>query len=128
MVATLDTRYADYLAGDVETLNPGVEIYLFRGQAILTARYINIWDETDTHRTGYFVRADVQPTDAFGLFAGYADAPDTSDGVTVDTKSWFAGAGVEVEPGTTVRLAVAQEMRESGYDRTTVTLSLTLKR
>ena len=127
-VATLDLRYADYLAGDVETVNPGVEIYLFHGHAWFTARHINIWDETGTHRTGYFVRADMQPVESLTLFAGYADAPDTSEGVTVDTTSWFAGATVEVETDTIVRLSLAQELRDTGYDRTTVTLSLTLKR
>ncbi len=128
VVATLDLRYADYAAGDVESANPGIEIYLLHGRAWITARHINIWDETNTHRTGYILRTDVQPAENFTVFAGYADAPDTSDGVTVDTTSWFAGAAVDVDTTTTVRLALAQEMRDSGYDRTTVTLSLTLKR
>lgn len=127
-VATLNVKYAEYLAGDVETVNPGFELYVAKGRAWLTARHINIWDETGRHRTGYFVRGDVQADDDVTVFAGYADAPDTSDGVTVDTTSWFAGLGVDVAPDTTVRFAVAQEMREQGYDRTTVTLSLTLKR
>lgn len=126
--ATLDLRYADYRAGDVETVNPGLETYLFGGRAWLTARYINIWDETGEHRAGYFVRADALVIDAVTLFAGYADAPDTSDGITVDTTNWFAGAAIDVEENTTVRLAIAQEMRDTGYDRTTFTLSLTLKR
>jgi YaiO family outer membrane protein len=127
-VATLDLRYAAYAAGDVETANPGLEVYLLKGRAWIAARHINIWDERGVHRTGFFVRADAQPIESLTLFAGYADAPDTSDGVTVDTTGWFCGAAVDIEDGTTVRLALAQEMRESGYDRTTVTLSLTFKR
>lgn len=127
-VATLDLKYAEYLSGDVETVNPGLELYVAKGRAWLTARHINIWDETGRHRTGYFVRGDMQAGDDVTVFAGHADAPDTSDGVTVDTTSWFAGIGVDVATDTIVRLAVAQEMREQGYDRTTVTLSLTLKR
>lgn len=128
VAATLDVRYAEYEAGDVETVSPGLEAYLFGGRAWVTARYINIWDETGEHRTGYFLRADALVADDVTLFAGYADAPDTSDGVTVDTTSWFAGAAVDVEENTTLRFAIAQEMRDTGYDRTTFTLSLTLKR
>ena len=127
-VATLDLRYADYAAGNVETVNPGLEVYLFRGRASLTARHINIWDETNAHRTGYFLRADAQADDTVTFFAGYADSPDTSGGITVDTTSWFGGVAVDIAPDTTVRLALAQEMHESGYDRTTFTLSATLKR
>ena len=116
------------VAGDVETANPGLEVYLFKGRAWIAARHINIWDETGVHRSGYFVRADVQPVESVTLFAGYADAPDTSDGVTVDTTSWFCGVGFDADEDTTVRLALAQEMRDAGYDRTTLTLSATFKR
>jgi YaiO family outer membrane protein len=126
--ATLDVRYADYQAGDVDAVNPGLETYLFGGRAWVTVRHINIWDETGEHRTGYFVRADGLVTGTVALFGGHADAPDTSDGITVDTTSWFAGAAVDVEENTTVRFAIAQEIRDTGYDRTTFTLSLTLKR
>ncbi len=127
-VATVDLRHARYAAGDVETANPGVEVYLARGLGWLTARHINIWDETGRHHTGFFVRADIQPVETLTLFAGYADAPDTSEGVVLQTTAWFAGIAADVDDTTTIRLSLGQELHETGYDRTTVTLSLTLKR
>ncbi len=127
-VATLDLRYGDYTAGDVETVNPGFELYLIDGRATLTARHINIWDETGRHREGFFVRGDAQPTDTLTVFAGYADAPDTSEGVTVDVRGWFGGVAVDVDERSTVRAVIGQDLRDTGYDRTTFTLALTLKR
>ena len=127
LVATFDLRYADYATGDVEAVNPGVELYAFKGQAWLSAKAINLWDETGKHRSGYMLRLDVAPANGYSLFAGHADAPDTSDGVTFDTQSWFAGIGVPLNDATTLRLTGAQELRNSAYDRTTVALALSVR-
>jgi YaiO family outer membrane protein len=127
-VVTVDLRCARYAAGNIETANPGVEFYLAQGLGWITARHINIWDETGRHHTGFFVRADFQPVETLTLFAGYADAPDTSEGVVLPTTAWFAGVATDVDEATTIRLSLGQELHETGYDRTTVTLSLTLKR
>ncbi|MBP6012884.1 MAG: YaiO family outer membrane beta-barrel protein [Alphaproteobacteria bacterium] len=127
LVATLDLRYSEYLAGDVEAVNPGVELYAFKGQAWFSVKAINLWDETGKHRSGYTLRLDVEPSEGYTLFVGHADAPDTSDGVTIDTQSWFGGVGVPLNDTTTLRLIGAQELRNGGYDRTAITLALSVR-
>ena len=127
LVATLDLSYADYAAGDIETLNPGFEIYAFQGRAWATAKAINLWDETGRHRSGYLLRLDVSPAEDYRIYAGHADAPETSEGITLDTQSWFAGVSVPVAGTTTIKLSGAKELRDSAYDRTTVSLALSFR-
>jgi YaiO family outer membrane protein len=127
-VTTVDARYADYLSGDVQTLNPGLELYLLKGRAFLTFRQINIWDETDRHRSGYLLRTDVEPWRGVTVVTGYSDAPDTSGGVTVDVRAWFTGLALDLDDSKVLRAAIGQDLRETGYDRTTFSLSLTLRR
>jgi hypothetical protein len=43
-VLTLDARQAEYAAGDVQTISPGIEQYLAGGRIWLTARWINLFE------------------------------------------------------------------------------------
>ena len=127
-VATVDTRYASYGTGDVQSLNPGLELYLLKGRAMLTLRCINIWDETGRHRLGYLLRTDIEPWRGITVVTGYSDAPDGSEGATVDVRAWFAGIALDIDDTKTLRAAIGQDLRETGYDRTTFSFSLTLRR
>lgn len=126
-VLTLDARQAEFAAGDVQTLSPGIEQYLAGGRIWLTARWINLFDEDGDHQSGYLLRADAQATDRLRLFAGLSDAPDTSEGVVVDTRSYFGGASYDLSSRTTLRLSLAHEDRETGADRTQLGLGLGLR-
>lgn len=121
-VLTLDARQASYLAGDVQTVSPGIEQYLAGGRVWLTGRWINIFDEGGRRSGGYLVRADALAGDRLRLFAGYGDAPDTSEGRVVATRTVFGGASVGLNERTTLRLSVAHEDRETGADRTQFSL------
>lgn len=123
-VFTLDARQAEFATGDVQSLTPGIEQYLAGGRVWVTARWINLFDETGAHRSGYLGRVDGQVTDRLRLFAGLSDAPDTSEGVVVDTRSYFGGASYDLDPRTTLRLSVVHEDRETGADRTQLGLGL----
>lgn len=125
-VLTLDTRHAQYAAGDVQTVSPGIEQYLADGRIWLTGRWINIFDEDGDHQSGYLLRADAMASDRLRLFAGYSDAPDTSEGVVVDTQTVFGGAALELDDRTSLRLSLAHEDRETGVDRTQVSLGIGL--
>jgi YaiO family outer membrane protein len=121
---TLDARQARYRAGDIQTVAPGVEQYLANGRAWLTARWINIFDETGEHHGGWLGRGDLMATERLRLFAGAADAPDVSEGVVLETFSLFGGLSYDVGPRSTVRLSVAHEDRERGSERLQVGLGL----
>jgi len=126
-VLTLDARQAEFAAGDVQTISPGIEQYLAGGRIWLTARWINLFDEDGDHQSGYLIRADGQATDRLRLFAGLSDAPDTSEGLVVDTRSYFGGASYDLDAHTSLRLSVAHEDRETGADRTQLGLGLGLR-
>lgn len=118
-VLTIDGRAADYLSGDVQTLSPGIEQYFAGGRAWVTARWINVFDEAG-HHSGYLLRGDVQPSEDVRLFAGFSNAPDTSEGVVLDTSSYFGGVSFELGQGITARASVSFEEVETGTDRTQV--------
>jgi YaiO family outer membrane protein len=119
-VLTLDLRHAEFVTGDVQTANPAIEQYLANGRAWITARWINVFDDFSGHQSGYLFRADVQPSDAVRLFAGFSNAPDTEQGVVIDTRSYFAGAVFDLGGNLTMRVSTAIEDSELGADRTQV--------
>jgi YaiO family outer membrane protein len=123
-VLTLDLRHAEFPTGDVQTVTPGIEQYLFEGRAWLTGRWINTFDDAGRHLSGYLVRADVQARDGVRLFAGFSNAPDTSEGVVVDTRSYFGGISVDLDEKVTLRASAAFEDSDTGADRTQLGLGL----
>lgn len=123
-VLTLDARHAEYVTGDVQTVSPGIEQYLAQGRLWLTGRWINTFDEFEDHRSGYLVRVDGLATDRLRLFAGYSNAPDTSQGVVINTEAFFGGASLDLDDRTTVRASIAHEQPEAGSDRTHFALGL----
>ncbi|WOF42405.1 YaiO family outer membrane beta-barrel protein [Sphingopyxis indica] len=125
-VLTLDGRQARFVTGDVQSLSPGIEQYL-GGRFWLTGRWINLFDERGTHRSGYFVRGDVQASEALRLFAGYSDAPDTDEGVVVDVRSLFGGVSLDLGRRHSFRLAIAHDDRATGADRTQLTVGFGLR-
>jgi YaiO family outer membrane protein len=127
-VLRLDARHAEYRAGDVQTLTPGVEQYLLGGRAWLTGQWINVFDgQTGRHRMGWLGRGDVLATETLRLFAGAADAPDLSEGVVIPTVSLFGGASWDATERATFRLSLAHEDRATGRDRSTVSLGVGLR-
>jgi len=123
-VLTLDAAHAEYRTGDIQTLSPGIEQYLANGNAWISARWINIWDEDGGHQSGWPTRGDVLATPRLRLFAGLADAPDTSEGVVVDTFSVFGGLSYDMSDRSTLRLSLAHEDRDTGSDRFQVGLGM----
>jgi YaiO family outer membrane protein len=124
---TIDARQAHYRAGDIQTVSPGIEQYVAGGRAWLTARWINIFDETGDHNSGWLARGDVMATERFRLFAGVADAPDVSEGVVTDTFSIFGGAAYELSDRAVLRFSLAHEDRATGSDRLQAGIGLGLR-
>ena len=125
-ILTLDGRQSRFASGDVQSLTPGIEQYL-GGRLWLTGRWINLFDERGTHRSGFLVRGDIQASESLRLFAGYSDAPDTDEGVVVDVRSLFGGVSLDVGQGQLLRVAVAHDDRATGADRTQLTMGFGLR-
>lgn len=114
--ATLDAGAARYLSGTVTTLQPGLQQVLLDGRLLLNGRWINVWDETDAYRSGYAVNAIWSLLPSVRFRGGYADAPESSEGVTVDVRAISAGVEVDVGERGTLRLTGLHEERTT-YDR-----------
>lgn len=125
-VVTLDARQARYASGDIQTLNPGVEQF-FGDRFSMTARWINIFDENGEHQSGWLLRGDAAATQRLRLFAGAADAPDTSEGIVIETFSLFGGVSYDLSDRLTARLSIAHEDRETGADRLQVGVGMSTR-
>ncbi len=126
-VLTLDARYATYVAGPVRTVSPGMQQYFLDGRLWLTGRWINVVDEQGRYRQGYLVQSDVMLRNDLRVFMGYADAPETSLGVTVRTRSLFGGLVYDVSDALAVRLSSAYEQRPGLFNLRSYTAGVTYK-
>ncbi|MBO1114246.1 YaiO family outer membrane beta-barrel protein [Bordetella petrii] len=125
--ATLDGRFARYVTGNVWSLNPGLVQYLASDRLWLTARWINTLDEQNHYLTGWSLRADWQAWDRARLLAGYANAPESSDGITVRTRAIYGGLAYDLDERNSIQLIGAHEKRAGLYDRNSITLGLTTR-
>jgi YaiO family outer membrane protein len=126
-VLTLDTRIAEYTTGTTRTASPGVEQYLFEGRVWLTSKWINVLDENSSYLQGYLVRADVIMAEGIRIFAGYSDAPETSEGRTLETRALFGGIVYDLNAATTLRLSTSYEQRPNLYNRTSISSGVSYK-
>lgn len=125
-VITLDARQSRFASGDVQSVSPGIEQYI-GGFAWVTARWINLFDERGTRRSGHLLRGAVQLADPLRIFAGTSDAPDTDEGRVVDVRTIFGGVSYDITPRTILRASLAHEDRATGFDRTQLGLGVGLR-
>lgn len=126
-LATLDLKYARYNTGEVKVASPGLEQHLFGDRLWLTGRFIGTISETGERLGGLLVRADIVATDRLRLFAGYSDAPDSSDGRTIPTQSLFGGAVFDLDGNISLRASFGREEHRRSYTRTIVNLGLSAR-
>ncbi|MFN4297710.1 MAG: YaiO family outer membrane beta-barrel protein [Brevundimonas sp.] len=120
---TLDATAARFASGDVTSLQPGLAADLAQGRVRVAARWINVWDETGQRRTGYALSAQWAAMDRLRLRLDHADAPETSEGVTVDVRALSVGAEIDLTDQVSLRLGALHEDR-GAYDREAITLGL----
>ena len=114
--ATLDVSAARYATGEVLSLQPGAIIELIPDRLQVAARWIAVRDETGDVRHGYSIQSRWQTTSRLALRLGYADAPESSEGFTVDVSSWNVGADIGLTDRLMLRLGAVAEDR-GAYDR-----------
>jgi YaiO family outer membrane protein len=116
-VLNVDAKRSNYDTGNVDTISPGLQQYLYAGRIWLTGRWINTFNEDNDWTTGWLARLDWQAAEEFLLNIGAADAGETVAGETVDTRSYFAGIVVGLPSGRGLRLDYLYEDREDSYIR-----------
>ena len=119
----VDGGWARYSVGDVRGVQPYASLALGE-RAVVTVRSYLTLDERDEFRAGYSVRGDWSLSQDIRLSAGWADAPESSDGQTVKVRAASAGAALQLSADLGVQLSFTHEMREA-YDRDEVGLALT---
>ena len=121
---TLDAAatFARYDAGPVNKFNLRAGRRL--GPALrVSAQGVVVRDETGGVRTGYGLGATLRAGGRSTLSLGWADAPESSEGVTVDVRAVSFGVSTAVSPDLRLRADVVHETRRA-FDRTEVSLGL----
>ncbi|TPN83142.1 YaiO family outer membrane beta-barrel protein [Mesorhizobium sp. CU2] len=122
----VDARYDKFADTDITSIQPWVQAYVLDGRLGLSARWVHAQDDTGTRADGYVLRADLALTPRFGVFGGYADAPEIDDGALVPTRTVFGGASFDVSDTLTLRASIAHEQRPT-FDRSIFGLGLTAR-
>lgn len=126
-VVTLDTKFSAYRPSDVETVKPGLQQYFLSGRLWTTTQSITTRDENGRFLQGWLGRVNVMATKRLEVYIGLAEAPETSDNVTAETRSQFAGAILDLTEDLAVRLDYLREDRQRSYLRQAATLGLSIK-
>ncbi|MFD1380387.1 YaiO family outer membrane beta-barrel protein [Fodinicurvata halophila] len=124
---TFDGRHARYSDDAFQTASPGLQLYLFEGRAWVSGRWINNFKSLSDHEQGWLARGDVQVSDRLRVFAGMADAPETSEGVTYDVQSYFGGVVYDLNERLSLNLNYLHEDRRDSYLRRALTAGVTLR-
>ncbi len=120
-----DIGQSHYATGNIRKADPGLRQYLFDGRVWLTGRWLNSFDAAADKRTaGWSLRGDWQALDRLRLFAGYADAPEVDQGVTVETRTRYAGAVFGLTSDIDLTLAYTRDNRKNAYIREVVSLAI----
>lgn len=124
LAAVGDVSFSRYPVGEVWTARPGLiwEAARWGGEA----RWIHLRDETGTRRNGWMVRAERAVIgDTTWVDASASDAPETSEGFTVDVRAWGVGVRHQLADHLGARLGYVHEDRGLFGNRDEVALSLT---
>ncbi|MFA5702005.1 MAG: YaiO family outer membrane beta-barrel protein [Advenella sp.] len=125
--ALLNLRFARYNTGDTWSANAGLVQYLSEDRIWVTATSINTRDEKQRFMSGFSLRMDFQVKPDLRLLGGFANAPESSDGITLRTRTYFVGAVYDVSPVFGFNLNLSHEKLSRIYDRNTVSIGLTYR-
>lgn len=120
-VATIALRHDDYASGNIQTISPGLRQHFLDDRLSVTGRWIHTI-APGRHLNGWFARADLALHEDVNVFFGASDAPETSEGVVIETASVFGGVSYDVNRNLVLRASLAHESRDRAADRTVFSL------
>ncbi len=107
-----NNRYQNF---NVNVLKPGIR-YSVLDELTIHWQHVEVIDENKKHLSGWVTRADWQtPLPQLRIFAGLADAPETENAVTINTKSRFIGFAYQLTPRITAYLSHNRDDRENSF-------------
>lgn len=114
---SLDVFHGNYQSGDVQSVTLGVYRDLAGSRARVGARLIGLSDEAGDTRSGYAVTGEWQATEPARLILSYTDAPETSEGVTLDVQAYSAALRYQFNDRQGFSFTLVHEERRA-YNRT----------
>lgn len=121
--ASLDASASRFAVGTVTSLEPGLAVDFDVQGMRLAGRWINVWDESGQRRSGYAFSVQWAATDGLRLRLDGADAPETSEGVTVDVQTFSVSAEWSLTQQFAVRATALHEDR-GAYERDAIGVGL----
>ncbi len=112
--------------GSISTLTPQIMAYLENG-AVLTGRLIHSMKDGQSDQTGFLTSASIPIVDRLSAQIGYANAPETVNGIVIDTESVFGGLTYQLTDTTDIHATYARDDRENTYIRDGFNVGLTQK-
>lgn len=113
---------AEYQVGPINRLS--ILASRAAGDALrVSVRGVTVKDELDDIRFGYGAGVAWNFSGGAGLELAWSDAPESSDGATVDVQSLALIGAVALTPSLRLRAAISRERRDA-FDRTEFTLAL----
>lgn len=120
-------RYDDYEAGGIHNIQPSVITYLENG-IVLTGSVIGTVQDSEQDQFGWLVRGLVPASDKLDINFGFANAPETINGIAITTQSLFGGLTYAMQDNFDLHINIARDDRENSYIRNSVNVGFTHKR
>lgn len=119
-------KFDQYETGNVHTYQPDVTAY-FKNGAIVSTRLIGTVQENGGNDLGWLIQGRLPLSDRIEVNAGYAKAPETIDGIAIQTGSLFGGVSYEVVDGLQIHLNMSEHKRENSFTRDSLNVGFTRK-
>ncbi|WP_417484366.1 YaiO family outer membrane beta-barrel protein [Maricaulis salignorans] len=119
---TLGLRRDQYNAVTVDSASLGIGMF-WEGYSLET-QVISIADAGEDASYGALLRGSYELGERATFSLGLADAPETDAGVTVNTRSLFAGVRYRFDENRQIRLDCARDDRENSYIRKACSVSI----
>lgn len=120
-------KYDDYDTGNIHTLQPELTAYLKNG-IVLTGRLIGTFQENEDTQIGWLTEARAPLIDRLQGRIGYANAPETLNGLAISTQSLFGGLTYSVRDDLDLHLNLSRHDREDISVRESLNVGFTHKR
>ena len=120
-------RYDDYETGSIHNISPELTAYFDKG-LVLTGRVISTLQDGEDDQLGWLVQGRKRVSDRVEINAGYANAPESVNGLAVSTESVFGGVTYSLREDIDVHLNLVRDDREDTYIRKGVNVGFTHKR
>lgn len=123
---TIDSNYNLYSSNYVAGVNTGLSIGLWDGWSV-AGKIVATQPEASKRIYGKSIRLDGIITSKWRFHVGYSNAPDTENGITVNTKTYYGGIATDITPQVTLRVDYAHDNRQDSYIRQGISTSVSYR-